>query len=85
MGKLISKGKHIVKVGNHPHKNMISKPIIMRGVEYKCRILEMYLKKRDQQLKTITHTHTHTHTHIHTYMHIYTYIHMKVGYVKNTW
>ena len=26
MGKLTSKGKHIVKAGNHPHTNMISKP-----------------------------------------------------------
>ena len=31
---------------------MISKPA-MRRREYKCRILEMHLKLRDQQLKTI--------------------------------
>ena len=34
---------------------MISKPVIMRGGEYKCRIFEMHLKLRDQQLKTIIH------------------------------
>ena len=34
---------------------MISKPVIMRGGEYKCRIFEMHLKLRDQQLKTIMH------------------------------
>ena len=28
MGKLTGKGKHTVKVGNHPHTNMISKPVI---------------------------------------------------------
>ena len=53
MGKLTSKGKHTVKVGNNLHTNMISKPAIMRRGEYKCRILEMHLKLRDQQLKTI--------------------------------
>ena len=30
MTRLIGKGKHIVKVGNHPHTNMVSKPSIMR-------------------------------------------------------
>ena len=70
MGKLTGKSKHTVKVGNHPHTNMISKPVIMRGRDYKCRIFEIHLKLRDKQLKTImyvyvcvyTHTHTHTHT-----------------------
>ena len=52
MGKLTSKGKHTVKVGNHLHINMISKPAIIRG-QYKCRKWEMHLKLRDQQLKTI--------------------------------
>ena len=51
MGKLTSKGKHIVKAGNHPHTNMISKPAIMRRGEYKCRILKMHLKLRDHKLK----------------------------------
>ena len=53
MEKLTSKGKHTVKVGNHPHTNMISKPAITRRGEHKCRILEMHLKLRGQQLKTI--------------------------------
>ena len=53
MGKLTSKGKHTVKVGNHPHTNMISKPAIVRRGQYKCRILKTHLKLRDQQPKTI--------------------------------
>jgi len=28
MGNLTRKGKHMVKAGNHPHTNLISKPII---------------------------------------------------------
>ena len=51
MEKLTSKGKHTIKVENHPHTNIISKPVIIRGQEYKCRILEIRLKLRDQQLK----------------------------------
>ena len=34
---------------------MISKEVIMRGGEYKCRVFKMHLKLRDQQLKTIMH------------------------------
>ena len=29
MGNLTSKGKHMVKVGNHPHTNMTSKSATM--------------------------------------------------------
>ena len=32
---------------------MISKPAIVRRGEHKCRMLEMHLKLKDQQLKTI--------------------------------
>ena len=32
MGKLTSKGKHTVNIGNYPHTN-ISKPAIMRRVQ----------------------------------------------------
>ena len=53
MKKLTSKRKHTVKVGNHPHTNMVSKPAIVRRGEHKCRILEMHLKLKEQQLKTI--------------------------------
>ena len=56
MGKLTGKGKHRVKVENYSHTNMISKPVIVRRGEYKCRLLEMHLKLRDQQLKTISYT-----------------------------
>lgn len=40
MEKLTSKGKHKVKVRNHPHTNMVSKQAIMRQGEHKGRILE---------------------------------------------
>ena len=53
MEKLTGKGKHMVKVGNHLHTNRISKPAIVRKGEHKCRLLEMHLKLKDQQLKTI--------------------------------
>ena len=53
MGKLTGKSKHAVKVGNRLYTNTILKPAIMRKGEYKCRILEMYLKLREQQLKSI--------------------------------
>ena len=33
MGKLTHKGKHTIKVGSHPHTNMISKPATMRRVQ----------------------------------------------------
>ena len=52
MGKLTSKGKHTVKIGNHLHANVISKLLNMRGGEYMCRIFEIHLKLRDQQIKT---------------------------------
>ena len=52
MGKLTSKGKHTVKVGNHPHTHMVSKPATMRRGQYKCRKWELHLKLRDEQLKT---------------------------------
>ena len=53
MIRLTSKDIHIVKLGNHPHGNMLPKPEIMRTGGYKCRILKTYLQLRDQQLKTI--------------------------------
>ena len=37
----------MVKVANHPHTNMISKPGIMQTAEYRCRILEIHLKLRE--------------------------------------
>ena len=56
MEKLTSKGKQKVKVGNHLNTDMISKLAIVRRGEHKCRILEMHLKVKDQQLKTILFT-----------------------------
>ena len=53
MTRLSGKGIHIVKVGSHPHTNMLPKSEIVRRRGYKCRILEMHLHLRDQQLKTI--------------------------------
>ena len=52
MEKLISKGKHKVKVGNHLHTN-ISKIMLVRRGEQKYRILGKHLKLKDQQLKII--------------------------------
>ena len=52
-GKCKQQQQKPVKVGTQPHKNMTSKPVIMRGGEYKCQIFEMHLKVRDQQLKTM--------------------------------
>ena len=64
MGKLTGKGKkHTVKVGNHPHTNMISKPAIMRRVQMQD-IGNAFEMKRPATLNNHTHTHTHTHTHI---------------------
>ena len=34
---------------------MVSKPALVRRGKYKSRILEMHLKLKDQQLKTILH------------------------------
>ena len=53
MEKLTSKGKHTVKVTNHPQANMVPKPAIVRRGGYKCRILEMHLKLSDQKLEII--------------------------------
>ena len=47
MGKFTGEGKYTVKVGNHLHTMMISKPSIVRKGKYKCRISEMYLKLKD--------------------------------------
>jgi len=53
MEKLTSKGKHTVKIQNHPHTNIILKPEIVRRGEHKCRILKIHLKLKDQELKTV--------------------------------
>ena len=46
MEKLTSKGKHKVKVGNHPQTNMTSKEAIIGRGKYKWRILKMHSKLR---------------------------------------
>ena len=51
--KLTGKGKHTVKVENHLYTDMTSKRPTERRGEHKCSILEMHLKLKDQQLKTI--------------------------------
>ena len=53
MEKLMSKGKHTVKVGNHLQTNMISKPDTVGRGQHKCRILEVHLKLKDQQFKIL--------------------------------
>ena len=47
MGKSTSKGKHKVKVRNYPYTN-ISKPAIMRGLEYKWRVFEIEIDNLKQ-------------------------------------
>ena len=46
---------------------MILEPIIMRGGEYKFRILEIHVKLRVQQLKNHIYIYIYTHTHTHIY------------------
>ena len=53
MRKLISKGKHTVKVDNHPHISTISKSINVTGGQGLCRIFEMHLKLRLQKVKIL--------------------------------
>ena len=45
MGKLTSKGKHMVKVGNHSHTNMISKLATMRRVQMQETGIEFEIKR----------------------------------------
>ena len=58
MTRLTSKSIYIVKVGNHPHTNMLPKAEIMRKEGFKCRTLAMHSQLRDQQLKTILYIQT---------------------------
>ena len=43
---------------NKEMQNRLSKLIILKEGEYKCRVLKMCLKVRDQQLKIITYTYS---------------------------
>ena len=43
---------------NKEMQNRLSKLVILKEGEYKCRVLKMYLKIRDQQLKIITYTYS---------------------------
>ena len=47
MENLTGKGKHAIKVRNNPHTSILSKPMIVRGGEYKYRLFETHLKLRD--------------------------------------
>ena len=49
MGKLTAKSEKTVKVGNHPHTNMISKSTTVSTGECKCGVLEVHFKLKDQQ------------------------------------
>ena len=44
MESSFGKGKYKIKLGTHPHTNMISQLAIMRRGKFKCRILKMHLK-----------------------------------------
>ena len=43
---------------NNEMQNRLSKIVILKDGEYKCRVLKMHLKMRDQQLKIITYTYS---------------------------
>ena len=58
MTRPTSKGIHTVKIGNHPRTIIPPKSEIMRRGGYKCRTLEVHLRLRDQQLKTISYIQT---------------------------
>ena len=84
MGKLTGECKHIVKVRNHTHTNMIAEPATVRRGGCECRIAGMHLKLRDQQLNTNLCVYTyifvcmcvlcvHIHIYMYIYIHIYTY------------
>ena len=45
MTRFTSKGIHIVKVGNHPHTNMLPQPEIMRGVQMQGTGDELAIKR----------------------------------------
>ena len=51
MEKPSGKGKHTIKVGNHPHTNMISKPAIVRRAAMQD--IGNAFEIKDQQLKTV--------------------------------
>ena len=78
MGKLTSKGKHTAKVGNYPHTIMISKPTIMRRGEYKCSILEMHSKLRDQYVCMYVCVCIYIYIYIYICIYIYTHIHIYI-------
>ena len=56
MENFTGKDKHTVKVGNHPHTN-ISEPAFVQRESNKCRILEIHLKLKDQQVKKALYIH----------------------------
>ena len=53
MENFFGTGKHTIKIGIHLNKNMISKLAIVRKGEHKCRIMEVRLELKGQQLKNI--------------------------------
>lgn len=75
MRKLNSKGKCIVKAGNHPHTSMIPKPAIMKRQRYRCRVLEMHSQLRDQKFKSIIYIYIYSPIYLYiSYLSIYIYI-----------
>ena len=57
--KMVSNHKEQLKdTQNKEMQNRLSKIVILKEGEYKCRVLKMYLKIRDQQLKIITYTYS---------------------------
>ena len=75
MRKLTTKGKHTVKLGNHPLTNVVSKWETLTRGNYKWKMLEMHLKLRVQQLNlcvcVCVYMYGYTHIHTHTYRLLY--------------
>ena len=55
--KMVSNHNEQLKyIQNNEMQNRLSKIVILKDGEYKCRVLKMHLKMRDQQLKIITYS-----------------------------
>ena len=78
MKKLIITGKKIVKVGNHPYTNTISKPAIIRIGEFECRLLERHLQPEETRNVKQSYIYIHTCIHINIYRLLIYYIYIHV-------
>ena len=70
MGKFTSKGKHTVKVGNHPQANMILKPAIMRRAQIQD------VGNAFEETSNLKKSFIYTHIYMCIYIYIYEYIYI---------